>query len=339
MSLRLENINKCFEGFEIRDIDLEIQEGEYFVILGPSGAGKTLILEMIAGLLTPDSGMIRGAKEKKTGFIYQDYMLFPHLNVYDNIAYGLKIRKKDKEAIKQQVEATAVKLEINHLLKRDVLTLSGGEKQRVAIARAMIIAPEIYLFDEPTAALDRSARFKTQQLFVKLHKEESDAIFVHVTHDFEEALSLADRIAILRDGRILQCGRPDDIFNNPGTKEIADFLGYRNVFGGVIDDYVMTIDGMQIMVPKESSAFAYVAVKSDDIILSRERFQSSARNSFKGVITNVLKKASVAEVVLDIGIPLAIDITRKSCEEMGIKAGDHFWATFKVSSLKVFEHK
>jgi molybdopterin-binding protein len=338
MSLRLENISKRYAGFRITDIDLEIHDGEYFIILGPSGAGKTLILEMIAGLLTPDSGKIYGIERQKTGFIYQDYMLFPHLNVFDNIAYGLKIRKTNRLVIDQQVEDVAAKLEISHLLKRDVLTLSGGEKQRVAIARAMIISPDIYLFDEPTAALDRNTRVKTQQLFVQLHKE-TGAIFVHVTHDFEEALSLADRIAILRDGKILQCGRPDDIFNNPKTKEIADFLGYRNVFGGVINNNKIFIDGIEIMVPKETSTFAYIAIKSDDIIISRKKFQSSARNSFKGTVTNVLKRASVAEVVLDIGILLIIDITRKSCEEMAVKTGDKLWATFKVSSLKVFEHK
>ena len=338
MNLKLEHINKRFEGFHVNNINLDIADGEYFVILGPSGAGKTLILEMIAGLMKPDSGKIRGTEGRKTGFIYQDYMLFPHLNVFDNIAYGLKIRKIDKNFIKQQVEATTVKLEIDHLLKRDVLTLSGGEKQRVAIARAMVISPDIYLFDEPTAALDRNARIKTQQLFVKLHKE-TGAIFVHVTHDFEEALSLADRIAILKDGRILQCGKPDDIFNHPKTMEIADFLGYRNVFGGEICDHKMTIEGIEITAPVEQAKFAYIAIKSDDIIISGEKFHSSARNSFQGTVTGVLKKSSVAEVVLDIGIPLSIDITRKSCEEMNIGMGETLWATFKVSSLKVFEHK
>ncbi|MCP4152322.1 MAG: ATP-binding cassette domain-containing protein [bacterium] len=338
MALTLENINKNFEEFQVSDINLEIQNGEYFVILGPSGAGKTLILEMIAGLLKPDSGKIHGTENKRTGFIYQDYLLFPHLNVFDNIAYGLKIRKSNKDSIRLKVEELAEKLEISHLLKRDVLTLSGGEKQRVATARAMIISPDIYLFDEPTAALDRNSRLKTQQLFLKIHKE-SGAIFLHVTHDFEEALSLADRIAVLKDGKILQCGKPDDIFNNPGSKEIADFLGYRNVFGGTIENYIFTVDDVKIMVPMESCAFAYIAIKSDDVIISGQPFESSARNSFKGTVTNVFKKASVVEVVLDIGIPLHVDITRKSCEEMNIKPGEKLWATFKVSALKVFEHK
>ena len=338
MSLLLENVSKTFKEFAVKDINLEIQKGEYFVILGPSGAGKTLILEMIAGLLPPDSGKILGMENQKTGFIYQDYMLFPHLSVYNNIAYGLNIRKKIKEEIKPIVEKLAVELNISHLLTRDVLNLSGGEKQRVAIARAMAISPDIFLFDEPTAALDRNARLKTQSLFLNWHKADKDSTFIHVTHDFEEALSVGDRIGILLDGRIVQCGTPDHLFNHPANKEVADFLGYRNVFGGPVRDNTLYIEGTTITVPVKSAEHIYIAIRSDDIILSRTKFQSSARNSFSGTVRNILKKSSIIEIILDIGILLAIDITWKSYKEMNIKIGDQLWATFKVSSLKVFEH-
>ena len=338
MSLRLENVSKNFKEFAVKDIDLEIQKGEYFVILGPSGAGKTIILEMIAGLLPPDSGKILGMENQKTGFIYQDYMLFPHLSVYNNIAYGLNIRKKKKNEIKSIVEKLAVELNISHLLTRDVLNLSGGEKQRAAIARAMAISPDIFLFDEPTAALDRNARLKTQSLFLNWHKGDQNSTFIHVTHDFEEALSLGDRIGILLEGRLVQCGTPDYVFNHPLNKEVADFLGYRNVFGGPVQDNILSINGTAITVPVKSAEHIYIAIRSDDIILSRTKFQSSARNSFSGTVRNVLKKSSIIEVILDIGILLAIDITWKSYEEMDIKVGDQLWASFKVSSLKVFEH-
>jgi molybdate/tungstate transport system ATP-binding protein len=338
MNLLLQDVSKHFKEFAVRDINLEIQKGEYFVILGPSGAGKTLILEMIAGLLPPDSGKILGMENQKTGFIYQDYMLFPHLSVYNNIAYGLNIRKKEKEEIKPIVEKLAEELNISHLLTRDVLNLSGGEKQRVAIARAMAISPDIFLFDEPTAALDRNARLKTQSLFLNWHKKDRDSTFIHVTHDFEEALSLGDRIGILLDGRLVQCGTPDHIFNHPVNKEVADFLGYRNVFGGPVRDNILYINGTAVTVPIKSAEHIYIAIRSDDIILSKTKFQSSARNSFSGTVKNILKKSSIIEIILDIGILLAIDITWKSYEEMDIKIGDQLWATFKVSSLKVFEH-
>jgi molybdate/tungstate transport system ATP-binding protein len=338
MSLVLENIGKRFKEFAVSDINLSVDEGEYFVILGPSGAGKTLILEMIAGILPPDSGRIHGARGKRTGFIYQDYMLFPHLTVYDNIAYGLKIQKKPAPEISPIVERLAKELEVSHLLKRDVHHLSGGERQRIAIARAMAISPQIFLLDEPTAALDRNLRYDTQSMFLDWHKKEPDATFIHVTHDFEEALSLGDRIGILIDGRLVQCGTPDHVFNHPVNKQVADFLGYRNVFGGPVKDNTLALDNLEITVPVENADHIYIAIRSDDVILSADRFQSSARNAFQGVVRNILRKSSVIEVILDIGIPLTIDITRKSFQEMNIKAGDKLWATFKVSALKVFEH-
>ncbi|MCK4761495.1 MAG: ATP-binding cassette domain-containing protein [Candidatus Aminicenantes bacterium] len=346
MSLKLQNISKNFKQFALKEINLEIKQGEYFVILGPSGAGKTLILEMIAGLLKPDAGAVSGIDRGKIGFIYQDYMLFPHLTVYENIAYGLKIRKRDSREIKALIEKLAARQDIEHLLQRDVLNLSGGEKQRVAIARALAVSPRVFLLDEPTAALDRNARIKTRSMFMDLHKETA-ATFVHVTHDFEEALALADRIAILIDGGIVQCGRPDDVFNNPAGKETADFLGYRNVFGGKVENGLIDIDGVTVAVPLEKADYAYIAIRTDDIIISKQRIESSARNSFYGTVKNVINKSSMVEVVLEVGgagsappngIELAVDITRKSKEEMGIEPGMPMWATFKVSSIKIFRH-
>lgn len=337
MSLKLQNINKNFKQFVLRNINLEIKKGEYFVILGPSGAGKTLILEIIAGLIKPDSGQVSGVDRQKIGFIYQDYMLFPHLNVFENIAYSLKIRKMKKEEIKAVVADLAARNDIEHLLDRDVMNLSGGEKQRAAIARAMSVSPDFFLFDEPTAALDRNLRIKTRSMFMDLHKD-TNATFIHVTHDFEEALALADRLAILIDGRIVQSGRPDDVFNNPGNREIADFLGYRNVFGGVVKEGRIDLQGVSVAVPLEDADFAYIAIRSDDIIISKQRIQSSARNSFYGKVKDVINASSMVEVILDVGLELSVDITRKSKEDMNIKPGDPMWATFKVSSIKVFKH-
>jgi molybdopterin-binding protein len=338
MSLVLDHVSKHFGEFSLKDINLTIEDGEYFVILGPSGAGKTLLLEMMAGLLEPDSGTIAGLDNKQTGFIYQDYMLFPHLTVYENIAYGLKIKQKSKEKIQPIVKKLAADLNITYLLDRRITYLSGGEKQRVAIARAMAIAPQIFLFDEPTSALDYSLRQETQTMFLDWHKREPGTTFIHVTHDFEEALSLGDKIGILMDGKLVQCGPPEEIFNQPTSKQVADFLGYRNVFGGNVTGSTLNIGNVPITVPIENAEHIYIAVRCDDIILSRESFESSARNSFQGTVRNIIKKSAVIEVIMDIGAPLAVAITRKSYEEMNISEGDRLWCTFKVSALKVFEH-
>lgn len=337
MSIQLRNVSLELDGFSLSDLDLEIQPGEFFVILGPSGAGKTLILELLAGLIFPDTGEIAGVDRRRLGFIYQDYMLFPHLSVLENIGYGLRIRKRSKEEVRSTAAALAEQLGIRHLLKRDVKNLSGGEKQRVAIARAMAVEPEVFLVDEPTAALDRNTRFQTQQLFMDLHKT-SDATFVHVTHDFEEALALADRIAVILDGRIQQVGTPDQVFNHPASRQIADFLGYKNVFRGPVEDSRIQINGVSLGVPLEKADSVYLAIRSDDIFLSRQPIESSARNTLKGTVKQLLKRSTMAEVVLDAGLELNVDITRKSCEEMGIEVGDTLFATFKVSSLKVFRH-
>jgi molybdopterin-binding protein len=335
--IRLENIQKRFQDFEIKSINLEVEKGEYFIILGPSGSGKTLLLEMIAGLVKPDSGNIKGIEDSRFGLIYQDYMLFPHMNVAQNIGYGLSIQRKKKNEIKTAVENASRELGIDYLLHRSVNNLSGGEKQRVAIARAMVLKPEVYLFDEPTAALDMSTRIKTQRLFIRLHKELHSTV-IHVTHDFEEALALGDKIGLLLNGDLIQLDTPKEIFRNPATKAAADFLGYKNVFSGKIQDNRIKINGIEINTLVSHSDLAYITIRSNDIILSKEKILSSARNSFLGEVTKVIQRGSYVEVVLDVGILLYVDITYNSCQEMGVEPGSRFWVTFKTAAVKVFEH-
>ncbi len=335
--IRLENIQKSYQDFEIKRINLEVKKGEYFIILGPSGSGKTLLLEMIAGLVKPDSGNITGMEKSRFGLIYQDYMLFPHMNVAQNIGYGLSIQKRDKNEIKTAVEKTSRDLGIGHLLYRSVKNLSGGEKQRVAIARAMILKPQVYLFDEPTAALDRSTRFHTQRLFMRLHKE-LQSTFIHVTHDFEEALALGDKIGLLISGELIQLDTPKEIFRNPANKAAADFLGFKNVFSGKIRNNLMQINGIEISTLVSHSDLAYITIRSNDIILSKKEIFSSARNSFQGEVTKMIQRESYVEVVVDVGILLYVDITYNSCQEMGVEPGSRLWVTFKTAAVKVFEH-
>jgi len=335
--IRVENLQKRYDDFEIKNLNFEIQSGEYFVILGPSGAGKTLILEMLARLTKPDSGQISGLDGQKISLIYQDYMLFPHLDVFNNIGYGLKIKKADKEKIEDEVVKMADLVGISHLLHRQVTSLSGGEKQRVAIARALILKPAVLLLDEPTAALDLSTKYKIQRLLIKLHRRYK-ATFIHVTHDFEEALALGDRIALLIKGRIIQIGQPEKIFSNPKTRAAADFLGYKNVFSGEIKNSKMNVSGAKITTPLKQASSAYIAIRSNDIILSKTRILSSARNCFLGKVIKLIHRPSFIEVLVDIGPVLHVYITYQSYLEMNLTAGDKIWVTFKTISIKVFQH-
>ncbi|MEN8222513.1 MAG: ABC transporter ATP-binding protein [Acidobacteriota bacterium] len=337
MDIRLNNVNKKLGDFYLKNLNIRICDGEYFVLLGPSGSGKTKTIELIAGLSDPDSGSISGVEGKQTGLIYQDYMLFPHLNVYENISYGLRFRDLRKDEIRRKVENVAAEFGISHLLHKKIEMLSGGEKQRTAIARATILSPDIYIFDEPTSALDRTLKEMTRSLFRKFHKR-TGKTFIHVTHDFEEAISLADKIGIIFDGEIVQTGTPDEIFTSPTSKNVADFLGYKNVIKGKVKKGVFSSDGVSIAVNGDDSSLTYIAVRSDDILLSEKEIDSSARNSFNGKVTDIYRRSAGVEVIVDVGLPLTVEITRKSFDDMNIKEGDRFWVTFKVSSVRVFPH-
>lgn len=206
--LRIDGISKSWTEFSLKDISLEIQKDEYFVILGPTGSGKTLLLEVLAGFHQPDAGRVEFNRddytdlppnERNFGFVYQDYVLFPHMKVRGNIAYGLKVRKA--EDIEEKVEEMARAVGVDHLLDRQPLNLSGGEQQRVAMARALVLRPDVLLLDEPYAGLDRQTSAALRNMVKEIHNQYG-GIVVHVTHDQEEAVILGDRVAVMREGTI-----------------------------------------------------------------------------------------------------------------------------------------
>jgi len=226
--------------FSLRGIDLEVWQGEYFSILGPTGAGKTILLECIAGLRIPRTGKIRlnGTKvtdlppEKRgVSYVPQDYALFPFLTAGENIAFGLKLKGFSSSEIQQRVESLSRTLGIHHILDRSPQTLSGGERQRVALARALIVEPLVLLLDEPLSALDPSTRSELGSELRRIHKE-FRITTLHVTHDFEEAFVLSDRIAVLYEGRIQQAGTREEVFYSPCNCRVARFLGLHNIFKG-----------------------------------------------------------------------------------------------------------
>jgi len=346
--IEIENISKNLGEFFLRDISFNIRDGEYFMILGPTGAGKTILLETIAGIYRPDKGKILMAgkdityippKDRNISMVYQDYMLFPHLNVEQNVAFGLRLKKTPKEIIKDKVEKNSKLLNIYHLLHRYPGTLSGGEKQRIAIARAMVIEPYALLLDEPLSALDTQTRDRLRQELKRIHSITKITI-VHVTHNFEEIFSLADRVAVMNEGRIIQVGRPDDIFRKPNCEFVANFVGVENLFKGksiVENGYAhINIDGVDIFSTGKKSGEVFVSVRPEEILISKQPFKSSARNSLKGKIARIVNSGATAKVTVDTGIPFKIVITRQSLENMELKEGTTAFITFKASAVHIF---
>lgn len=241
--VELNRVNKVFgENHVVKDLSLKVREGEFLTLLGSSGCGKTTTLRMIAGFETPTDGSIQvegenieGKQpfERNVNTVFQNYALFPHKTIFDNIAYGLKMKKVPKSEIKKQVGEMLKLVQLEGFEKRYPSQLSGGQKQRVAIARAVINRPKVLLLDEPLGALDMKLR-KQMQLELKRLQRKLNITFIYVTHDQEEALTMSDRIAIMHDGVIEQIGEPTDIYEHPATKFVATFIGETNIFEGNI---------------------------------------------------------------------------------------------------------
>ena len=345
----VKDVYKDWKEFKLQEINLEVKQGEYFVILGPTGAGKTLLLETIAGFYIPDRGKVwlEGhdvtcvpAEKRGIGFIYQDYSLFPHKTVEQNILFGLRMQKASTvEANRKRVQGIMDWLNITHLAHRYPGTLSGGEQQKVAIGRAVAIEPSILLLDEPLSALDR----RTQDYMrdeLKRVKAEFGITMVHVTHDQTEAMLLADRIAVMMRGRIVQVGPPKEIFNKPLNEELADFVGIENILSGVIRNNEqgmaeITVDSSIVVyaVSEFRDSTVKVFVRPENIILSKHVDQSSARNIMKGRITQLHEVGPLVRVKLDNG--LVSLITRQARDELNLQEGNEVYATFKATAVHV----
>ena len=252
--IELKNISKNFEDQQVlKGIDLNIYENEFLTLLGPSGCGKTTLLRIIGGFEEPSNGqLIFDGKDiskvppykREVNTVFQKYALFPFLNVADNIAFGLNLKKMDKDVIEKKVSKMLELVGLKGFEKRDVTLLSGGQQQRVAIARALVNEPKVLLLDEPLGALDAKLR-KDMQTELKKIQKEVGITFIFVTHDQEEALSMSDTIVVLNDGVIQQIGTPMDIYNEPQNRFVAEFIGESNIIeGNVIKDCLVNFDGI-----------------------------------------------------------------------------------------------
>ncbi len=298
--IEVRHLSKSFSGKKVlEDINLYIRRGEFLTLLGPSGCGKTTMLRMIAGFLQPDEGSILLEGKELAGTpphlrplntVFQRYALFPHLDVYDNIAFGLKLKKTPQEEIDKRVRRVLKLVSMSDYEDRDVETLSGGQQQRIAIARAIVNQPKVLLLDEPLAALDLKMRKDMQIELKEMHKK-LGITFIYVTHDQEEALTLSDTIVVMNEGRIQQIGTPTDIYNEPVNSFVADFIGESNILNGtMICDRKVSFIGHDFDCVDEGFGEdnpVDVVVRPEDIyFVDKEKAQFSAKVKscvFKGV--------------------------------------------------------
>jgi spermidine/putrescine transport system ATP-binding protein len=308
--IELKGIKKCFEDsyVAVEDFNLEVKKGEFVTFLGPSGCGKTTTLRMIAGFELPTEGkiLLNGEdisklppNKRPINTVFQRYALFPHLNIFDNIAFGLKLQNKyTKKEIAEKVKHALEVVDLEGFEKRSVSTLSGGQQQRIAIARAIVNEPEILLLDEPLGALDLKMR-KEMQLELKAMHKELGITFIYVTHDQEEALTMSDKIVVMSDGVIQQIGTPEEIYNEPKNVFVADFIGESNIFTGkMTSKKKVKFCGAEFDCLDDIPAGTKVdaVIRPEDIIMTEPE-----KGTVKGKVTSVIFKGMHYEIIVEAG--------------------------------------
>ena len=306
--VELKNITKAFDGETVlSDVSLYIHDKEFITLLGPSGCGKTTTLRIIGGFETPDVGDVYfdGARindvpphKRHVNTVFQKYALFPHLNVYDNIAFGLRIAKVKEDEIRERVSEMLALVNLRGFEKRNVSLLSGGQQQRVAIARALINKPKVLLLDEPLGALDLKLR-KDMQVELKNIQKKTGITFIYVTHDQEEALSMSDVVVVMADGKIQQIGSPTDIYNEPVNAFVADFIGESNIIDGVmLKDFSVKFAGHTF----ECLDSGFEPNEQVDVVVRPEDVDVVPvdKGMLVGTVTNVTFKGDYYEIIVDV---------------------------------------
>src|SRR5215472_987959 len=339
MSVEVKNVAKRFGSFTALDnVNLKVESGELVALLGPSGSGKTTLLRTIAGLEFPDPGPAQilfygedvttiPASERKAGFAFQHYALFRHMSVFENIAFGLRVRPKETRPPEKEIRARVEKLlrliQLEPLGKRFPSQLSGGQRQRVALARALAVEPKVLLLDEPFGALDAKVRKELRRWLRQLH-EEIHITTLFVTHDQEEALEVADRVAILHDGRIEQIGTPEEIYDHPASPFVYDFLGNVNLFSGRVKNGAVVISGTEFDAPEtagEQDGDAIAFVRPHDVRITRE---PGGQKTFPALILHCNAAGPMANLELERlhgGGHFSAQLSKEEFQQLQPKAG------------------
>jgi molybdate/tungstate transport system ATP-binding protein len=335
-----------FSAFALQDINLSIQDGEFFMLLGPTGAGKTLILEAIAGIVPITSGriLVKGKEitrlppeHRGTSIVYQDYALFPHLSVLKNIIYGLRYHKTDPNASKKRVMRLIDQLGLQSLAQRSVRNLSGGEKQRVALARALAVNPSVLLLDEPLSALDPNFREDIREMLKKLHQE-VETTFLMVTHDFAEAMFLGQRMAVLNYGKIDQIGPVREVFKKPATPFVAKFMGIKNVFHASFKDKTAQVHNLELRLqslPVENKR--YVAIRPEDIMITRNGAFGNDINAFQSKVLGVTDRGPYYEVSVQTDdVIFSVMLSKNDFFKLELQKGIDIHPSIQPSAIHVF---
>lgn len=347
--LEVKGLSASRQYFSIKDVSLTVQDGEYFVLLGPTGAGKTVLMESIAGIKGISGGQIWmngkdvtsfSAQDRIIGFAHQKYALFRHLPVRGNISYGVAWRYKSQKEIDQAVDQVIELLGLQNLLDRAPFGLSGGESQKICLARAIAVRPDLLLLDEPLGSVDAESREATERELKSMHNR-LGLTTIHVTHDFEEAIALGDRVAVMIGGSILQVGTPDEVFRHPNSEAVARFLMTRNVFDGEVQDGpdgrgAFSLNGKSLTVATDLRGGRHASIRPENLVISVEAPDSGSDNVLEGTITHISNRGSVAYIWVDVPPEFTCLVLRPSLEEMGLKEGQRIYIKFDAAAVNVF---
>ncbi|MEK8199380.1 sulfate/molybdate ABC transporter ATP-binding protein [Lysinibacillus sp. FSL M8-0134] len=349
MSIQIQNVSKKYGSFQaLEDVSVHIQSGELVALLGPSGSGKTSLLRVIAGLEATDVGDIlfdgqsitnQHPKERNVGFVFQHYALFRHMTVFDNVGYGLKVRPRKNRPSKEEITKKVMELlqlvKLENLSDRYPTQLSGGQRQRVALARALAVEPKVLLLDEPFGALDAKVRKELRRWLRKLH-DEFHITSIFVTHDQEEALDVADRIVVMNNGKIEQIGSPDEVYTNPKSPFVYDFLGNVNLFKGRLHNGKLLHGEIALDVPDalthtEDNAIGYV--RPHDIHIEK----TSVPGTVPVIISHIHLLGPIVQMELrreDLDEFLEVELSKEQFHHLQLHVGDQVFV--KPKQLKVF---
>ncbi|MBP2134153.1 molybdopterin-binding protein [Methanomicrobium sp. W14] len=349
------DVNMKLRDFRL-DVSFSVSDGETLVLIGENGAGKSTILNIISGLLTPESGKIAlgddiyyssekkifvPPDERSTGHLFQSYALFPHLSVFDNIAFGLRLKNVPKNEIEMLVNEQMETMMISEYSPVNVRNLSGGQRQRVALARALVLKPGILLLDEPLAAVDvRMQAEMRRELHHRIKAEHIPCIVV--THTLSDAIELGDKVAILEKGKIIQMGKPEEVFKKPASGFVAQFTGMENIFRGYAErtgpseDTEIHVGDVVLHAITDITGDVIAGIRAEEILFSTGPVKSSARNILKGTVSEIHWNGPLSRVIVDAGIQFTGVMTHKSIEDLNLHTGQEIYVIFKAPAINVF---